>query len=279
MSETNGNLPNGERWSAFDTLSWITFGEVRKADYYFEFPKGGWSHNWEHWPPEWLPCAFEELATGIPWTPDPDGIGPLGPDGQRAWALRIMAESGENAGELLKALTGDIERYRAIQNAWGKARADLNEAMRRGRSRVWGIKAHAPSKPDPDGTHELLDPLLFTDTRGVNEAGWIDWTPDGLGFIDYRGPSYDRVFFDSAEVKALWPPASADAGAILGWMIKEAETFLARGGRKPKRDMLVGDCVAVLKCRYEDAEAAYSKLPTHLRRSRGERDGRSKSAS
>ena len=199
-----GNLPKGDRWSAFDTLSWITFGEVRKATADFEFPRQEWSRDWERWPPEWLSCAFQELETGIPWTPDPDAIGPFGPDGQRAWARRIVANTGESAGQLLKALTADIGCYYANQDAWGKAKADLNEAMRRGQLRVWGGKAYAPSKPDPDGVPELLNPLLFTDTRGVNEASWIDWTPDGMGFIDYNGRSYDRVFFDSAKVRALW---------------------------------------------------------------------------
>ena len=266
-----GNLPKGDRWSAFDTLSWITFGEVRKATVDFEFPRQEWSRDWGHWPPEWLSCAFQELETGILWTPDPDTVGPFGPDGQRAWARRIMANTGESAGQLLKALTADIERYHANQDAWRRAKADLNEAMRRGQVRVWGVKAHAPSKSDPNGKHELLDPLLFTETREVNEASWIDWTLDGSGFVDYRGPSYDRVFFDSSEVEARWPAVVKAQPGTLEWMTVAATTFLAKAGGKPKRDQLVKDCVAALHCSTRQAEATYKQLPGHLRRKRGQR--------
>ncbi len=208
----SGNLPSGDRWSAFDAFSWITFSEVRApgADC-FEFPKKEWSRDWKHWPPEWLASAFEEIETGIPWTPDPDEVGPFGPDNQRAWAKRIMADTGESAGQLLECLVSDIARYYAIQDRWRKAKAAVNEAMRRGQLPVWGVKAYAPSKPDPNGVHELINPLLFTETRGVNEAGWIDWTPDDLRFVDYRGPSYDQVFFDSAKVQKLWPASRNDA--------------------------------------------------------------------
>ena len=215
MDTPNARLPKGDRWSAFDTLSWITFGEVRAAAADFEFPRQEWSRDWKRWPPEWLTFAFAEIATGVPWQPDPNEVGPFGPDNQRTWARRIMADTGESAGQLLAVLTADIERYRAIQDRWRQAKATVNVAMRRGQLRVWGIKAFAPSKPDSDGVHELLDPLLFTASRGVNEMGWIDWTPDGLGFIDYEGPSYDRVFFDSASVRALWPAAPNSAVPIL----------------------------------------------------------------
>jgi hypothetical protein len=271
VNTRNKDLPKGDRWSAFDTLSWITFGEVRAAAADFEFPRKDWSRDWKHWPPEWLAYAFNEIETGIPWTPDPDEIGPFGPDNQREWALRIIEDTGEEAGPLLQALTADIARYHENQDRWAKAKASVNEAMRRGDLRVWGVREIAPSRPDPDGVPALIDPLVFTETRGVDEGSRIDWTSDGLGFIDYKGPTYDRVFFDSAEVMGLWATTAKVLPHILEWLTDAAEAFLADKGGKPKRDGLLRDCVEALRCRYEDAEAAHKELPDHLRRKRGER--------
>lgn len=272
MSATNENLPRGDRWSAFDVLSWMTFGEVRAATDNYEFREKPWTRDWKRWPPEWLAFAFQEMDTGIPWQPDLEEIGPFGPDNQREWARRIIADTGASAGQLLRDLMKDIKRYRAIQDRWTQSKAGVNEAMRRGEIRVWGVQALAPSRPDPDGVHKLLDPLIFTETRGVNESSWIDWTHDGLGFIDYDGPSYDRVFFDSAEVKIRWPATARVQPGTLEWLTSTAETFLAERGGKPMRDDLVKDCVALTKVSTREAEAAYKLLPDRLRRKRGDRD-------
>ena len=278
-NDQDNNLPKGDRWSVFDTISWITFGEVRQADGHFEFPKQEWSCDWESWPPEWLPCTLQELHTGIPWEPGLEDTGPLGVDGQRAWARRVVTANGGCAGQLLKALVSDIERYHAIQDEWGRAKLAVNAAIRRGQLRVWGIKAYAPSKPNYDGIHELLSPLLFTETRGVNEGGWVDWTPDGLGFIDYAGPSYDRVFFDSAEVQVIWPVRDVTKHELIQrafeWMSSCGETYLRKRGQKPLKKALSSECIAAFRSEgvvlgVREAHAAYKRLPGRLRRGQGE---------
>lgn len=94
-------------------------------------------------------------------------------------------------------------------------------------------------------------------------------------------PLYHDVLIEAAELRKIWEPAriANDGQDILKWLTAAAETYVCERKVKPKRDVLVRDCVAELQCRYEDAEAAYSLLPKHLRRTRGERDKRSKSAS
>ena len=225
MNTMNGNLPRGDRWTAFDAFSWITFGEVRVAAADFMFPRREWSHDWERWPSGWLSYAFAEIETGIPWTPTPADLEWVNPDHERARARRIMEETGEDPGQLLDALDFDTERYRDNQRRWGQAKADVAEAASTGKLRVWGIKAHGPGKPDKDGTHELLDSWVFEGSRGVDEAGWVDWRLDARGHLDDRGPWYDELRFDAAEVQAMRPALPPAAPGVLPF--PEAPHWLA----------------------------------------------------
>ena len=266
---TNSHLPEGDRWSAFDALSWITFGAVRAAADDFEFPRREWSRDWKCWPPDRLGHALAEIETGIPWQPGPDNAGLLDFEELRKRARRIVADTGESAGHLLQALNADVERYHANQDRWAKAKVSVNEAMRRGTIRVWGVKALASSRPDPKGVHTLIDPLVLTETRGVDEGGCIDWNPGDLGFVDYRGPAYDSVFFDSVEVQEMWPAPAEVRPGILEWLTNAAEVFLAANGAKAKRPDLIRDCTTALGCTTREAVAGYKQLPGRLRRTRG----------
>lgn len=268
MDTNKGNLPQGERWETFDALWWITFGEVRAATDESIFPRQAWSRDWGQWPPQCLLFALDEIETGIPWQPGPDEVGPLGPDYDRKWARRIAAETGESPGQLMAALSSDTERYQATKERWGQALAEVNVALDRGKLRLWAIKCLLTSNSDRDGVHELIDPLIFAGTRDLDEGGRI---------ISNAKPSHDRAFFDSAEVEALWPAASAAAKTALAWMAREAEAFLKARGDKPKRDDLVGKCVTALDVSFRDATAAHTKLPDHLRRKRGEKGRKVKS--
>lgn len=119
MNMTGSTLPKGDRWSAFNAFSWITFGEVRAAAADFEFPRQDWSHDWERWPPGCLSYALDEKDTGIPWTPAPADLEWVNLEHERARARRIMEATGESPGQLLDALGADIERYCDNQRRWG----------------------------------------------------------------------------------------------------------------------------------------------------------------
>ena len=197
-------------------MSWITFGEVRAAAADFEFPRQEWSRDWKRWPAGGLSYAFTEIETGIPWTPTPADLEWVNPDHERTRARRIIEETGESAGQLLDALEADTERHRDNQRRWGQAKAGVATAASNGKLRVWGIKAHGSAEPDKNGTHELLDPWVFEGSRGVNEGGWVDPRRDARGHLDDRGPWYDELRFDPAEVQAMWPatPASTAHGPM-----------------------------------------------------------------
>ena len=156
----------------------------------------------------------------------------------------------------------------------------MNEAMRRGHLRVWGVREFAPSKPDLAGVHGLIDPLVFTETRCVNEAGHIDWTSDGLGFIDYRGPTYDRVFFDSSEVTELWPAKTISKDGLITrafeWMLRSGDAHISEKGAKPLKKTLVSTCIATFAAEnvtlgFRECLSAYKRLPDRIRRGQGER--------
>ena len=273
---TDNRLPRGDRWSAFQTLSWVTFGELREHVCGFELSSIKWSREWIAWPPDQLPYVLAEMDTGTPWTPDPDHLGPNSPDDFRVLAQRTMAIKGESAGQVLTALTADIERYHAIHGQWVQAKLKVNEAMRRGHLRVWGIKELAPSKPDPVGIYALIDPLVFTEIRGVLDESRIDWTPDGLGLVAFRGPTYAEVFFDSAEVKEIYSARAKVKPGTLKWLTDHAESSFKQTGATLKQDVLFEDYNTAfkedaLKCSVRGLKEAYKQLPGHLRRGRGDK--------
>ncbi len=98
---------------------------------------------------------------------------------------------------------------------------------------------------------------------------------------DPRFPLYHDVLLEAAGLRGAWDTkakSSNQSAEILAWLTGAAETFLREKNAKPKRESIVRECVAALECRYEDAEAAHSELPNHLRRRRGERARKVKSA-
>jgi hypothetical protein len=101
--------------------------------------------------------------------------------------------------------------------------------------------------------------------REITEAGNII---AGAGV-----PEWTDVQFSREEVLAIWPegrePATGAAPAATAWMLAEAKRLRAKGQR-PKRDVIVKDCMRETHCSWDEALAAWKELPDDLRRRRGE---------
>jgi hypothetical protein len=76
-------------------------------------------------------------------------------------------------------------------------------------------------------------------------------------------PQWTGIVFDSDEVRTLWPKPTPDIDA---WMLND---FQARPDEK--RESRVADCRSATGCTHKQALAAYARIPSNLKRSRGQR--------
>lgn len=264
-SETNRSA-GPRHWFAGQAAMWIAYGTSPVP---ITQPHPVWGYN----PPKILRDALAARAIGKVWHPsEPLPYGE--PYHYRARAKRIMREMGLSAAEALQSLL-DAESLEADQNRRiSEALHVLNRAVEAGNIIAEGRPTTSTHEPTDHKPYEPIPTHLIDGLRAIDASGWLRMHSDlpGWEWIHDNGPFYHGVRFEEEQIKALWPAVSASdtKPEILEWLTNAATAFLCNSGGKAKRDVLVRECVAKLKCRYEDAEAAYMLLPTHLRRRRGE---------
>lgn len=278
--------------SATEALTFVAFGQAesltaqngRLQDFY---------RRWRASPPAGDVLALLEARAGptyaCPWHPFELGTGlyvspfasPKGPELARAIRAdhRGWAKSTIGFPALLNLLRAELQEHYRRQEALNEAERIILEAMAASRVRALGAPARSPR-----ASRELIPGDLAADPIEFR-ADAIDLLPETESdFMKYGPPRtmFVNVVFRADEISALRPVpepiVQEPVSVLLSWMTTAARDFLDKNGAKAKRDDLVRDCVSQWGCRFENAEAAYSSLSPDLRRTRGQRDRRGKSA-
>lgn len=138
---------------------------------------------------------------------------------------------------------------------------------------ISGVTIAPASVAEPIAAAVFCTPGLRIESHGhVTLRFRPQYEPDGGAEL----PLYVAIRFPAAALADRWPVVPEE---VTAWILAAATAYKMKHGAKAKKADLVRDCVSILKCRYEDAEEAQEQLPDALRRSRGERDRKSKSAS
>lgn len=221
--------PGKVRWTACEAYTWVAFREARHHGDDYEFPKSEWSVDWKDRPSTDLSRAFVCIVTKKPW--GPDKWGSQGRAHCLAWARALMRDTGKTAMCLNGLLADHHERHGRNQDKLRQAFRDVMVAAREGRLTVWARPALGPSVSNVSAVHQALDPLLFEGPRAISVFGRVDYASYGtnefdprpendFGFLDYKGPWFDEVRFDTEQVQALWPAPQPASDQAAGATIK-----------------------------------------------------------
>lgn len=278
-------------WTACEAFTWVAFGKARKLVWQdaegnerwmecMELPTDEWAVDWKQPPKTGLSRAFIAIATEKKWTLEEWGS--RGEAHYLGWAQAIMRDTGESPERLHALLTEHNEQHERNNHKLRQAWRDLMTAVREGRLTIRARLALPNGKPDIDALYEMLDAAKVFGTHVINLHGKVDYagnngdqamtTTSLETLFDYKGPRWDDAEFVAGQVQTIWPAQPRVKQGLLEAMTFAAEIFTAKRGGKPKRDALVADCLANpdLKCSVREARAAYARLPSHLRRGKGE---------